>query len=83
MSCYASKLKNKDNNIIFAGKYKVKSRAYFISCGCDVSKDLAGFCGATISEPRLLNVLDLSILREASAGDRSLHKLESNKISII
>ncbi len=44
--------------------------AYLFSCGCSASKHLAGFGGATMSGPRLLGALGLSILRDPSAAEK-------------
>lgn len=55
---------------------------YFVSCGCRASKHLAGLGGATISEPRLLVVLDLSILGEPSAAERRMLANETQIYSL-
>lgn len=43
---------------------------YLISFGSRASKHLAGLGGGTMSEPRLLGVLDRSIRREPSAAEK-------------
>lgn len=42
---------------------------YLVPCGCSVSKLLAGFGGAAMSDPWLLGVLDLSLLSDPSAAE--------------